>query len=466
MPQTDKEYKAALNEINEMLKTATQEQAAQLHRQREALNREMARAAAKREREEQRELEDEFSQGFSDPFADFEEPQPDPLELNPMEDEAPEEDNPEYAVASYEAMHAGEKAPEETLTALSNAAMFYNKVDTYNSMYKTSINADAFAAELSLAWKMLSMGSKQGAKKLHALFEDTLRQAFEAESVASYEEWRSPDYTDIAKSTNELLRAGMFAHTDMYLSNTGARFFDETAFGGMSAREMAELTVNFGAWKGDQRSDEAWEKQSMDAINISIKWSESEKPYDVLLNNLRSVAASRDSADKRDIYNRLAAAELLLMSNEETMVPDPDNALKSVPDWNNRYWGALAKAREAVGIPPYISMREVIQGNYAGIQKLANNVPYNEKQNQEKLTSTAARAKHDVMETQVEEYTVLREGLTISDHGRAEREIEMTTDRTQISVKECDERRLMQQAPKSNPIQPQQAVQIELGPKA
>ena len=115
---------------------------------------------------------------------------------------------------------------------------------------------------------------------LGELFKSAIKPAFEIEKHASYNEHRLPDYTEIAKSANELLRSAMYGFTDMYHSPDTKNLFEATALGGLNAKDIAALTEGESRWSMDQKSDEAWEIQSKDAKNLADKWLSGDKPYE------------------------------------------------------------------------------------------------------------------------------------------------------------------------------------------
>ena len=111
-----------------------------------------------------------------------------------------------------------------------SATVFVNTLNTFNAMYKLGIDANSFAFSVNEAWTLLKSGNEQknadGQKMLGDLFKDTLKQAFDIEKGVAYDEHRLPEYAEIIKSSNELLRTAMFAFTDLYHDPKSASLFD------------------------------------------------------------------------------------------------------------------------------------------------------------------------------------------------------------------------------------------------
>ena len=351
-----------------------------------------------------------------------------------------------------------------------NAELFGNKLKTFNSMYGTNVNVNLFVSSVSNAWTLLNDDDaekvNEGKKALSGLLNDTLKGAFEVEKQASYEEQRLPEYSEIIKSANELLRVSMFAFTDMYHNPDKAKLFIPTAFGGLREDELAELTKGDSLWDKDQRSNSAWAIQSKTAVDIAKKWLQEDKPYQTMIDEMEAlVAANKEkSIDEKDIYNKLAAAEWLLLNNDKMMIEDPEDPLNKMPNWGNRYWKAITNAREKLGIPKHISMRELIQGNYAEMGKAASNLTYNKTQILEQVLDPEQRSVFDSMEKQKVEFTVQRRGLAAVNHNNEKKiqDLEITSFRMQIYVKECDERLLMENEPKSYNFEPVKAAEFSL----
>ena len=351
-----------------------------------------------------------------------------------------------------------------------NAELFGNKLKTFNSMYGTNVNANLFVGSVSNVWTLLNDDDaekvNEGKKALSGLLNDTLKGAFEVEKQASYEEQRLPEYSEIIKSANELLRVSMFAFTDMYHNPDKAKLFIPTAFGGLREDELAELTKGDSLWDKDQRSNSAWEIQSRTAVDIAKEWLKEDKPYQTMIDEMEALveASKEKSIDEKDVYNKLAAAEWLLLNNDKMMIDDPEDPLNKMPNWGNRYWKAITNAREKLGIPKHISMRELIQGNYAEMGKAASNLTYNKTQILEQVLDPEQRNAFDSMEKQKVEFTVQRRGLAAVNHNNEKKiqDLEITSFRMQIYVKECDERLLMENEPKSYNFEPVKAAEISL----
>lgn len=294
---------------------------------------------------------------------------------------------------------------------------------------------------------MITDGSEEkkveGKKQLKALFEAVIDHSFKVEREVAYDEGRFPDYTEIVKSGNDLLRASMFAFTDMYRNNERKALFNETAFGGMTADEIVELTASDGVWLLDQKSDEAWEFQSKEAKNIADNWQKKSNPCQAMVDEMDNLIEknSRGALDRKDVLNKLAAAEWLLLNNDDMMIKDPADPYNKTPNWNNRYWKAITEARDAIGIPKYVSMRELIQGNYSVMQKTMGNQNYHKEHVKEQIFSAEKRAANDSMEKQNEEFVIqsakIAENQPINDQRMSG--IEMKEDKIRISVVEEDE---------------------------
>ena len=292
-----------------------------------------------------------------------------------------------------------------------------------------------------------------GQKMLGDLFKDTLKQAFVIEKGVAYDEHRLPEYAEIIKSSNELLRTAMFAFTDLYHDPKSASLFDPTAFGGLGAKEMADLTVGESLWSMDQKSDEAWEIQSKDAKNLADKWLSGYRPYEKMISEMKAlVEADKDGVvDRKEILTKLTAAEWLLVNNDKMMIDDPEDPLNKIPNWGNRYWKALTEAREALGIDKHTSMRDLIQGDYAASAKAVISSAYNEAQIEDYVLDPAAREIYDSMEIQKEQFATQSAAVTLTEPQNEKNagEVEMTEDRVPYPIKELDERAIMKNQPKN-----------------
>lgn len=307
--------------------------------------------------------------------------------------------------------------------------MFMDKLNTFNSMFKTDINANKFVDAVTTAWQLLQDEDRnvrlEGWGTLGDIFRDVLKEAFTAERDLSYKEHRLPDYAEIIRSSNYLMRVAMFNFTDLYSNKKKSYMFKSTAFGGLNAKDMAKLTSSGKSqWRMDQKSDKAWNIQSADARNIAKVWQKDADPYERLISEMKALAESGNGriadADHRDIYNKLAAAEWMLINNEEMLIESSEKPGEKIPNWGNKYWKALLETREALGIPKHISIRELIQGDYAESSKAVNDINFNERQFEDHLLNAEVRGMFDSMEAQESEFKIQREEIklnrTISDN--------------------------------------------------
>ena len=337
------------------------------------------------------------------------------------------------------------------------ANVFINNLKTFNGMYKVNLEPNNFALTVSDAWTLIRSGDDKkkadGQKMLGELFKSAIKPAFEIEKHASYNEHRLPDYTEIAKSANELLRSAMYGFTDMYHSPNTKDLFEATAFGGLNAKDIVALTEGESQWSMDQKSDEAWEIQSKDAKNLADKWLSGDKPYEKMISEMKAlVKADKDGiVDRKEILTKLTAAEWLLVNNDKMMIDDPEDPLNKLPNWGNRYWKALTEAREALGIDKHTSMRDLIQSDYAASAKAVISSAYNEAQIEDYVLDSAAREIYDSMEIQKEQFATQSAAVTLTDSqiDKNAEEIEMTGVRFPHPVPELDERTIMQHQPKN-----------------
>ena len=388
--------------------------------------------------------------------------------------------------------------------------MFMDKLNTYNSMFKTNIDANKFVYSVTSAWALLQSNERDvrtdGWATLGNVFRDTLKEAFAVERALSYKEHRLPDYAEIIRSTNYLLRVAMFNFTDLYSNKEKAYLFKSTAFGGLTAKDMAKLITwkeseltdlddekiisnedektenkefklddtekiinnekhsiisdnkldeeggnllfdpeitkdaekkdlvnnhkkvkdeaekkaektEKDLWSMDQKSDEAWEIQSAEAKDIAAEWQKAEQPYEKLINEMNALAErgknSIAEVDHREIYNKLAAAEWMLINNDEMMIESSENPGEKIPNWGNKYWKAIIQTREALGIPKHTSIRELIQGDYAESSKAANDMNFNERQIEDHVLDAEVRGMFDSMESQRSEFTIQSEDIKL-----------------------------------------------------
>ena len=380
-----------------------------------------------------------------------------PKEEPPME-EPPKEEPPKEEVKNQE---PPKKEEAKKIDNEVNGVMFINKLNSFNSMFKTDISADKFIAGVAEAWELLNSQDKEkqaeGKKTLGNLFKDTLKQAFEAEKKLAYDEHRIPEFADIAISANELLRVSMFTFTDLYTNKKNEALFNPTAFGGLNEKDIAELTKGESLWSMDQKSDEAWEIQSADAKGLADKWLGEEKPYEKMIKEMNALADKRQNSiiktDSKEIYTKLAAAEWMLLNNDKMMIEDPEDPLNKMPNWGNKYWKAIIQAREALGIPKHTSMRSLIQGDYEKASKAVNNPKYHERQIKDNALDPDAREMIDSLDAQKADFTIQREAIATSlpDKNNNVKDLDMgDKNRVPYPVPQLDERKNLLEAPKDN----------------
>jgi hypothetical protein len=123
------------------------------------------------------------------------------------------------------------------------------------------------------------------------------------------------------------------------------------------------------------------------------------------------------------------------------VVIDPDDPYNRTPKWNNRYWKAITEAREAIGIPKHISVRELIQGNYGVMQQTLKNANYHKDHFETELFSQEKRASVDSMDKQKEEFNLQSAKIALDKAPNEERlnNIKMDENRVRISIVEEDE---------------------------
>lgn len=345
-----------------------------------------------------------------------------------------------------------------------NSTMFMDKLNTFNSMFKTQIDANKFIGNVTEAWGLMKSEDEpkqlQGKNMLHDTFKDAIKEAFEIEKASSYKEHRLPDFPEIIRITNELMRVAMYAFTDLYTEEKNKELFDATAFGGLSSIELAKLATGItefeeteSVWDIDQKSDQAWEIQSAEAKALAGQWLEEEKPYEKMINEMNALSkGGKNISDNNEIYNKLAAAEWMLMQDEKMMVENPEDPYNTMPNWGNRYWKAIIQAREALNIPKHTSMRELIQSDYAAMSKSVYSTHYNEKQINEQVMDADARGKFDSFEAQKSEFTIRREAIKNSLENKELRpeDIDPNVSRYPYPVKEENEYEKQRNAPKEN----------------
>ena len=349
-----------------------------------------------------------------------------------------------------------EKAVEKKIDDRANIAVFMNKLNDFNRMYKLSINADKFASSVIDAWALMKSGDKakaaDGGKIMGELFKDTLDKAFKLEKDQAYNEHRLPEYVEIIKSTNELVRSAMYGFTDLYHSQNTKGLFDSTAFGGLNADEMSKLTVGDSFWSKDQKSDEAWAIQSKEAKDIADKWLAGDKPYEKMIEEMKLLVEANKNGilSRKEILDKLTAAEWLLVNNEKMMVEDPNDPINPIPNWGNRYWKAITETREALGIDKHTSMRDMIQSDYAALAKAVNSASYNKLQIDLYILDPDVRELADSMEVQKEQFAIQSAAVNLTEpkNEKQKDELEMTEDRVPYPVEECNEFTIQKSQPK------------------
>ena len=333
-------------------------------------------------------------------------------------------------------------------------AFFTKKLAEFGDMYNINVDVNDYASYLGDAWALMkdsdAKKQEEGKKMMGNLFKSTLKAAFTVEKETAYKEHRLPDFSGVVKSSNDLLRAGMFAFTDLYHNPKSASLFAPTSFGGLTAKEMAALTAGKSSWSMDQKSDAAWEIQSKEAKALAAEWEKEPKPYEKLINEMNALAenAKGDSIDRSDAYKKLTAAEWLLTNNKKMMIDDPEDPLNPMPNWGNRYWKAITNAREALGIPKHTSMRDLIQGDYAEEARAACNPKYTETQIQEQFLDADVRQMSDSIEAQKEQFTL--ESSAIDIKAPQDENIEEVEEglRWRLYIKSEDEREKIKNEPK------------------
>ena len=368
-----------------------------------------------------------------------------------MEEQQPDQDQNPNPVVNEDANN--QKSPEE-IAAFNHGKveMFAQKLKDFNSMYKTEQGAEQFGGVLAAAWEnIISDDPKKvetGKNMLSSLFKGMIKEAFSVEKTESYNEHRLPMYSDILKSANEVLRSAMFAYTDLYHNPERASKFKETAFGGMSLKDITKYTRESELWRMDQKSDEAWKIQSQEAMEFVDKWKKEERPFEKMItdmNKIMELARGKTGVSRRDAIMQLAAAEYLLINDERMTIDDPADPLNPIPDWGNRYWKKLIEVRETLGIDKHTSIRDMIQADYAAAAKGANSIEFHEKQIRENVMGENALATVDSIDKQKELFATQSGFFALTEPPK---EIEMTADRTPFPVRELDQRLLMANEPR------------------
>lgn len=394
-------------------------------------------------------------------------PQPEPPEQEQVQQQQPEPPKQEQVqqpelpeqeqVQQPEPPKQKQVQPSQPpISSEARVAVYEEKLKAYDNMYKLNIDSNHFASSVTEAWALMTSGDKQkmsdGQKIMNNLFKETLKKAFDVEKGVAYNEHRLPEYAEIVKSTNELMRSAMYGFTDLYHNPNRKNLFDETAFGGLNAKDMGELTTgNSLLWGMDQNSDEAWELQSKEAKGIADKWLKEDKPYEKMINEMKTLvdADKKSIVSRKEVLDKLTAAEWLLTNNEKMMIEDPEDPYNPIPNWGNRYWKALTETREALGIDKHTSMRDLIQSDYAASAKAVNNRTYNETQINNYVLDEDVRELADSMEVQKEQFATMSAAVTLTKPtDKNPLAVDMTADRVQYPIKELDERDIMKHEPK------------------
>jgi hypothetical protein len=335
-------------------------------------------------------------------------------------------------------------------------AVYMEKLNTYNNMYKLDIDSNHLASSVTEAWELMTSGDKQkmadGQKVMNTLFKDTLKKAFDVEKGVAYNEHRLPEYAEIIKSTNELMRSAMYGFTDMYHNAKRTELFETTAFGGLNDKDMADLTVGQSLWSMDQKSDEAWDIQSKEAKNIAEKWMKEDKPHEKMIAEMKALVESNEKGivSRKEMVDKLTAAEWLLENDEKMMIDDPSDPYNKVPNWGNRYWKTLVETREALGIDKHTSMRDMIQADYAASAKAVNNRNYNLTQINYYVLDKDVRELADSRDVQMEQFAIQGAAVKLTKpiNEKNKFEKEMTENRVPYPVNELDQRQIMKNEPK------------------
>ena len=349
--------------------------------------------------------------------------------------------------------------PQETKTINdeSRVAVYTEKLKAYNNMYKLDIDSNHFASSVTEAWELMTSGDKQkmadGQKVMNNLFKDTLKKAFDVEKDVAYNEHRLPEYAEIIKSTNELMRSAMYGFTDMYHNAKRTELFEATAFGGLNDKDMADLTVGQSLWSMDQKSDEAWDIQSKEAKDIAEKWMKEDKPHEKMIAEMKALVESNEKGivSRKEMVDKLTAAEWLLENDEKMMIDDPYDPYNKVPNWGNRYWKTLTETREALGIDKHTSMRDMIQADYAASAKAANNRNYNLTQINYYVLDKDVRELADSRDVQMEQFAIQGAAVKLTKpQENKELEDNMTETRKRHPVEQLNERNIMKNEPKND----------------
>ena len=349
------------------------------------------------------------------------------------------------------------KPETKPISSEARVAVYEEKLKAYNNMYKLKVDSNDFASSIISAWELMTSGDKQkmadGQKVMNNLFKDTLKNAFDVEKDVAYNEHRLPEYAEIIKSTNELMRSAMYGFTDMYHNAKRTEMFETTAFGGLNDKDMVDLTVGQSLWSMDQKSDEAWDIQSKEAKNIAEKWMKIDKPYEKMITEMKALVEANEKGivSRKEMVDKLTAAEWLLENDEKMMIDDPYDPYNKVPNWGNRYWKTLTETREALGIDKHTSMRDMIQADYAASAKAVNNRNYNLVQINYYVLDKDVRELADSRDIQMEQFATISAAVNLTKpKEKNSLADDMISDRVQYPVKELDERDIMKNEPKND----------------
>ena len=146
------------------------------------------------------------------------------------------------------------------------------------------------------------------------------------------------------------------------------------------------------------------------------------------------------------------------------MVEDPEDPLNPIPNWGTRYWKSITNAREALGIDPHTSMRELIQGEYATMAKAVNSLQYNKTQIDSKVLSSEVRDKVDSLSDQKKTFEIQKRAVSLTSQKEEKKldDLEMTEDRVRISVPSEDERTNMKNETKEYNFIVDKSAELEI----
>lgn len=349
--------------------------------------------------------------------------------------------------------------------------VYRDAIKSYRDMYKVDVDENEFAATVTEAFDMIKSDdvatSKKGQQMLKDYYKGVLKKAYDAEKATSYADHRIPDFVDVGRSTNNLLRAAMYSYTDVYHNNESGRWFDKTANGGLDAKELTELTQGDSLWSMDQKSDEAWEKQSRAAKDLANEWLKEDRPYEKMINELNTLAEQgrkNGMVGSLETMNKLMAAEWMLTNNPKMMVDDPEDPYNTIPNWGNKYWKAISATRDALGISKHTSMRDLVQNDYAAAARAVNSAEYNKVQFEDHVFERNVREIYDSKDLQAKQFAIQSAAAHLNEEESKKKadEIIMTDDkRVQISVRECDEKVIWESQPKENNFVVEKAAELD-----